>query len=73
MLLAAVVVAYLFDKIYLSAVFSGGGAFLAFIGIIFAAASKPKKEKIFEKDVQQTENNNPKENFQKPENYIDNN
>ena len=75
MFLAAIVVAYLFDKIYLSAVFSGGGAFLAFIGIIFAAVSKPKKEKKSKEDVQQPEDNNHhiEEDFQKLENSVDNN
>ncbi len=45
MFFAALAVAYLLDQIYLSAVFSGGGALLAFAGIIFTMFSKPKKEK----------------------------
>lgn len=45
LLIAAVAVAYLFDEIYISAILSSGGAFLALLGIIFAAKSKPKKEK----------------------------
>lgn len=42
---AAVIVAYLVENIYLSVVFSGGGAFMAFLGIIFVMKSKPKKIK----------------------------
>lgn len=42
---SALVVAYLFENEYLSVVFSGGGVFLAFLGIIFASLSKPKKVK----------------------------
>lgn len=45
MFLMALVVAYIFEEIYLSAVFSAGGAFLAFLGIIFVMCSKPKKIK----------------------------
>lgn len=45
MFLMALVVAYIFEEIYLSAVFSGGGAFLAFLGIVFVMFSKPKKVK----------------------------
>lgn len=45
MFLMSLVVAYIFEEIYLSAVFSAGGAFLAFLGIIFIMFSKPKKLK----------------------------
>ena len=45
MLIAAIIVAYLFGRPYFSAVFSAGGAFLAFLGIIFVMLSKSKKEK----------------------------
>ena len=45
MLIAAIIVAYLLERPNLSAVFSAGGAFLAFLGIIFVMLSKPKKEK----------------------------
>lgn len=45
MFLMSIVVAYALEQIYLSAVFSAGGAFLAFLGIIFATVSKPKKPK----------------------------
>ncbi len=45
MFLAALVVAYLLEEIYLSVIFSGGGAFLAFVGIILTMFSKPKKPK----------------------------
>ena len=45
MFLMSLAVAYIFEEIYLSAVFSAGGAFLAFLGIIFVMYSKPKKIK----------------------------
>lgn len=45
MLIAAIITAYLFEQTYFSAVFSAGGAFLAFLGIIFVMKSKSKKEK----------------------------
>ncbi len=45
MLIAAIIVAYLFGRPYFSAMFSAGGAFLAFLGIIFVMLSKSKKEK----------------------------
>ena len=47
MLIAAIITAYLFEQTYFSAVFSAGGAFLAFLGIIFVMKSKSKKEKHF--------------------------
>lgn len=43
--IAAIIVAYAFNRSKFSAIFSAGGAFLAFLGIIFAALSKPKKIK----------------------------
>lgn len=52
--IAAIITAYLFEKIYFSAVFSAGGTFLAFLGIIFVMLSKPKKEKI-KNDTEQFE------------------
>lgn len=54
MFLIAIVVAYLLEEIYLSAIFSAGGAFLAFVGIILAMFSKP--EKLKEKTSQHGEN-----------------
>lgn len=45
LILAATAVAYLFEQIYLSAIFSAGGALLMFVGIILAMLSKPKKIK----------------------------
>ena len=45
LLIAAIIVAYLFQSPYFSAVFSASGAFLALLGIIFVMLSKPKKEK----------------------------
>ena len=41
----ATIVAYALERPYFSAVFSCSGAFLAFLGIIFATCSKPKKRK----------------------------
>ncbi|MGN0501316.1 MAG: hypothetical protein ACI4HN_00165 [Ruminococcus sp.] len=61
MLIAAIIVAYLLGKPYFSAVFSAGGAFLAFLGIMFVMLSKPKKEK----PEQSTEN-------LQEENFVDN-
>lgn len=46
MFFMSLVVAYIFEEIYFSAVFSAGGAFLAFLGIIFVMCSKPKKIKL---------------------------
>ncbi len=43
--IAAIIVAYAFNRSKFSAIFSAGGAFLAFLGIIFAALSKPKEIK----------------------------
>ena len=54
MLVGAMVTAYLFEETYFSAVFSAGGAFLAFIGVILTMLSKPKKEK--EKNYAQIDN-----------------
>ncbi len=45
MLIAAIVTSYVFMEKYFSAVFSAGGAFLAFVGIILVMLSKPKKIK----------------------------
>lgn len=43
--IAATIVAYALERPYFSAVFSCSGAFLAFLGIIFATCSKPKRHK----------------------------
>lgn len=43
--ITAAIVAYALNQKYFSAVFSCSGAFLAFLGIIFAACSKPKRRK----------------------------
>lgn len=45
LVLSAAATAYLFEQVYLSAVFSASGAFLMFVGIILAMFSKPKKAK----------------------------
>ena len=45
LLIIGIVVAYAFNKIYFSAVFTGSGCVLCFIGIILAMLSKPKKPK----------------------------
>lgn len=43
--IVATIVAYALEHPYFSAAFSCSGAFLAFLGIIFATCSKPKKRK----------------------------
>ena len=43
--IVAIIVAYALERPYFSAAFSCSGAFLAFLGIIFATCSKPKKRK----------------------------
>lgn len=43
--IVATIVAYALERPYFSAVFSCSGAFLAFLGIIFATCSKPKNAK----------------------------
>lgn len=43
--IAATIVAYALELPYFSAIFSCSGAFLAFLGIIFATCSKPKRRK----------------------------
>ena len=40
--IVATIVAYALERPYFSAVFSCSGAFLAFLGIIFATCSKPR-------------------------------
>ena len=45
MFLASLIVAYLLYEAYLSVIFSGGGAFLAFVGIILTMFSQPKVQK----------------------------
>lgn len=57
MLIAAIITAYLFEQTYFSAVFSAGGAFLAFLGIIFVMMSKPIKEKPVQNVVEEQEEN----------------
>ena len=44
MLIAAIITAYLFEQTYFSAVFSAGGAFLAFLGIIFVQNVEEEQE-----------------------------
>lgn len=60
MFFAALITAYGFEKIYLSAVFSAGGSFLAFLGLIFTLKSKPKTHKKRKEDsyIQIKENHN---------------
>lgn len=57
MLIAAIIVAYLLERPKFSAVFSAGGAFLAFLGIIFVMVSKPKKEKPVQNVEEEQEEN----------------
>ena len=44
--IVATIVAYALERPYFSAVFSCSGAFLAFLGIIFATCSKPENDDI---------------------------
>ncbi len=44
MLIASVVVAYAFNRPKISAIISVSGVFLAFLGIILSAVSKPKSK-----------------------------
>ena len=53
LLIAGIVVAYLFGKLNFSAVFTGSGCLLCFVGIILAMLSKPKKLKKKLPDVQE--------------------
>lgn len=45
--IVATIVAYALELPYFSAIFSCSGAFLAFLGIIFATCSKPKRRKKY--------------------------
>lgn len=47
----AIFVAYALERTYFSCIFSGAGVFLAFLGIIFATVSKPKKSKNTKSDI----------------------
>ena len=62
LLIAAIIVAYLFQSPYFSAVFSASGAFLALLGIIFVMLSKPKKEKT-ENNSEELQEENSVDNF----------
>ena len=57
MLIAAIITAYLLERPIFSAVFSAGGAFLAFLGIIFVMKSKSKKEKPVQNVEEEQEEN----------------
>ena len=61
LLIAAIIVAYLFGRPYFSAVFSAGGAFMALFGIIFVMLSKPKKEKT-ENNLEELQEENSVDN-----------
>lgn len=63
MLIAAIIVAYLLERPIFSAVFSAGGAFLAFLGIIFVMKSKSKKEKPVQ-NVEEAQEENTVDNSQ---------
>ena len=63
MLIAAIITAYLLERPKFSAVFSAGGAFLAFLGIIFVMMSKPKKEKPVQ-NVEEVQEENTVDNSQ---------
>lgn len=58
--IAATIVAYALELPYFSAIFSCSGAFLAFLGIIFATCSKPKRRKkhlVSDEIVPENDNN----------------
>ena len=63
MLIAAIITAYLLERPIFSAVFSAGGAFLAFLGIIFVMKSKSKKEKPVQ-NVEEAQEENTVDNSQ---------
>lgn len=56
--ITATIVAYALEMPYFSAVFSCSGAFLAFLGIIFATCSKPKRRKKHLGTTELSEENN---------------
>lgn len=45
LLVAAIIIAYIFERTGLSIIFSASGALLAFAGIILGLLSKPKPDK----------------------------
>ena len=45
LLVAAIIIAYVFEGTGLSIIFSASGALLAFVGIILGLLSKPKSDK----------------------------
>lgn len=57
LLIIAVIVAYLFERPKVSAIFSVSGFLCAFVGIILAMFSKPKKEKNYSENLQEIEKN----------------
>ena len=68
--IVATIVAYALKLPYFSAIFSCSGAFLAFLGIIFATCSKPKmRKKHLASDEIVPENDNNDEIL---ENSVDN-
>lgn len=62
LLIAGIVVAYLFGKLNFSAVFTGSGCVLCFVGIILAMLSKPKKPKKKSPDVQEMQEESVEKN-----------
>lgn len=56
--IVATIVAYALERPYFSAVFSCSGAFLAFLGIIFATCSKPKKHLVTDEIVAENDDIN---------------
>ncbi len=55
LLITGIIVAYLFGKLNFSAVFTGSGCLLCFVGIILAMLSKPKKPKQKQPKFDETE------------------
>ena len=55
LLVAAIIIAYVFEKTGLSIIFSASGALLAFAGIILGLLSKPKANKTELKSVENSD------------------
>ena len=56
--IVATIVAYALERPYFSAVFSCSGAFLAFLGIIFATCSKRKRHLVTDEIVAENDDIN---------------
>ena len=70
LLVLSLIFAYKFEKTLLANIFSGSGVLLAFIGIILAMCSKPKKIKPKKRRKKKAE---PEISADNPDESIDNN